>query len=243
MLAQRPLSSSPQQLARARRSSPRCPAASASASGEDPAPARPRGFGSSAPAPPPPPPAAEQCPCGSGLGYAACCGALHAGGNAETAVAVMRARFSAYVKGGDALKYIVSSTHPRNADAQRGDTPDSSAAQLLKDTTATWKNFAFDKLTVVKEERGATVDEHWVTFRATYSEKGGDGVRFKPGRWREPKPTKTLAEKSRFLASEVDGQRKWLYISGIKLTPNGLGTYSLTEVAPPPPPAAVKASA
>jgi SEC-C motif domain protein len=40
----------------------------------------------------------DPCPCGSGKGYAACCGRLHSGAeNAATAEALMRSRYSAYV--------------------------------------------------------------------------------------------------------------------------------------------------
>jgi SEC-C motif-containing protein len=37
------------------------------------------------------------CPCGTGLGYGSCCGRLHRGGRAVTAVALMRSRYSAFV--------------------------------------------------------------------------------------------------------------------------------------------------
>lgn len=37
------------------------------------------------------------CPCGSGLCYASCCQPLHLGQTAESAEALMRSRYSAYV--------------------------------------------------------------------------------------------------------------------------------------------------
>ena len=40
-----------------------------------------------------------ECPCGSGDVYAACCGLLHDGVPAETALALMRSRYTAYVRG------------------------------------------------------------------------------------------------------------------------------------------------
>ena len=49
------------------------------------------------------------CPCGNPAGYAACCGVLHAGGNAASAEQLMRSRYSAYV-----LKredYLLASWH------------------------------------------------------------------------------------------------------------------------------------
>ena len=55
--------------------------------------------------------ATQACPCGSGRTYADCCGALHSGAkNAESAEALMRSRYSAYV-----LKledYLLATWHP-----------------------------------------------------------------------------------------------------------------------------------
>ena len=50
------------------------------------------------------------CPCGSGRDYAACCGALHGGASAVDAEALMRSRYSAYVRGLEA--YLLASWHP-----------------------------------------------------------------------------------------------------------------------------------
>ena len=55
--------------------------------------------------------AAEACPCGSGGTYDACCGALHRGEPAKSAEALMRSRYTAYVRG-DA-DYILRTWHPR----------------------------------------------------------------------------------------------------------------------------------
>ena len=49
------------------------------------------------------------CPCGLGRPYAACCGPLHAGATAETAEALMRSRYSAYVLGD--IDYLLASWH------------------------------------------------------------------------------------------------------------------------------------
>jgi SEC-C motif-containing protein len=51
-----------------------------------------------------------ECPCGSGLLYAACCGRLHAGRAAATAVELMRSRYSAFAVG-DA-DYLLATWHP-----------------------------------------------------------------------------------------------------------------------------------
>ncbi len=58
--------------------------------------------------------AAQPCPCGSGTPYAACCGRWHAGPlhlQAPTAEALMRSRYSAYVKGLGA--YLQDTWHKR----------------------------------------------------------------------------------------------------------------------------------
>ncbi len=45
-----------------------------------------------------PAPESETCPCGSGLAHAECCGPILAGAPAPTAAALMRSRYTAYVK-------------------------------------------------------------------------------------------------------------------------------------------------
>jgi SEC-C motif domain protein len=54
--------------------------------------------------------AVPPCPCGSGKGYAACCGLLHAGAPAADAEALMRSRYSAYVLG--LADYLRATWHP-----------------------------------------------------------------------------------------------------------------------------------
>lgn len=50
-----------------------------------------------------------ECPCGSALAYADCCGALHQGAPAASAEALMRARYSAFVLG--RADYLLRSWH------------------------------------------------------------------------------------------------------------------------------------
>ena len=54
------------------------------------------------------------CPCGSGQPYAACCGHWHAGFaekvHAPTPEALMRSRYSAYVRG--LVDYLLATWHP-----------------------------------------------------------------------------------------------------------------------------------
>ena len=148
------------------------------------------------------------------------------------------------MKGGEALKYIVDSTHPRSPDMKRVEGDDEAVArtQLLKDAAVTHGNLAFKKLTIVSSERGGTESEQWVTFRATYSDRvkaSSDGPRSKGAAratqgklWKDDKESvKVLAQRARFLKDESTG--RFLYFGGTLLTPNGLGTYS-----PPSPPTA-----
>ena len=51
-----------------------------------------------------------QCPCGSGLGFDACCGPLIAGAPAATAEALMRSRYTAYSQGN--VAYLTSTLAP-----------------------------------------------------------------------------------------------------------------------------------
>jgi SEC-C motif domain protein len=53
---------------------------------------------------------AEACPCGTGRGYDACCGPLHRGAPAADAEALMRSRYSAYVR--EDAGYLLRSWHP-----------------------------------------------------------------------------------------------------------------------------------
>ena len=50
------------------------------------------------------------CPCGSARDYAGCCGTLHAGTPAADAEALMRSRYSAYVRGLES--YLLATWHP-----------------------------------------------------------------------------------------------------------------------------------
>lgn len=54
-------------------------------------------------------PRSALCPCGSGNAYAACCGLLHQGAPAPSAVALMRSRYSAYAMGMEA--YLLQTWH------------------------------------------------------------------------------------------------------------------------------------
>jgi SEC-C motif-containing protein len=53
----------------------------------------------------------RSCPCGLPKPYTECCGRYHAGAAAPTAEALMRSRYSAFVKGDAA--YLLRTWHPR----------------------------------------------------------------------------------------------------------------------------------
>jgi SEC-C motif-containing protein len=56
------------------------------------------------------------CPCGSGKDYADCCGARHCGAAAESAEALMRSRYSAYVL--RLTDYLLSTWHATTRPAE-----------------------------------------------------------------------------------------------------------------------------
>jgi SEC-C motif domain protein len=62
-------------------------------------------------------PASRDCPCHSGLRYAACCGPLHDGvREADTPEALMRSRYAAFARGlGTYLVRTLSADHPDRA--------------------------------------------------------------------------------------------------------------------------------
>ena len=60
--------------------------------------------------------ASTACPCGNALAYSACCGRYHAGAEAPTAEALMRARYTAYVLG--EADYLLQTWHPSTRPAE-----------------------------------------------------------------------------------------------------------------------------
>jgi SEC-C motif-containing protein len=102
----------------------------------------------------------EPCPCGSGQTYAACCRPLiEEGQPAPTAEALMRARYTAHVKG--AVDFVEDSTHPRKRGAVNRD-------QVLEwSKTAEWLG-----LEIMATEAGGPEDETGtVEFNARYRQK------------------------------------------------------------------------
>ena len=114
------------------------------------------------------------CPCGSGMPYAACCGRFHGGVVAETAEALMRSRYSAYVLGRE--DYLRETWHPRT----RPEALDLDAKPATK-----WLGLS------IREHRQTGEDSATVEFVARYRVGGGSAVRLhetsrfvrEDGRW------------------------------------------------------------
>ena len=133
----------------------------------------------------------EQCPCKSGKTFGECCGPIIAGTvKAETAEALMRARYTSYVTGDiDFLK--ASST----AEVQ---------AEFDEEASRSWSRAAtWHGLEIVRTEQGGAGDETGVVeFRALYSANNefcnhhevsqfvreADGWKFKDGEMLPEKP-------------------------------------------------------
>ena len=98
------------------------------------------------------------CPCGSGQSLAACCGRYHGGGQwPDTAVALMRSRYSAYVLGDEA--YLLASWHPDTRPA---------ALNLADELPVKWLG-----LSVLDQQAGQPGDSHGtVSFVARYKVNG-----------------------------------------------------------------------
>ncbi|HYQ39621.1 MAG TPA: YchJ family protein [Pseudomonas sp.] len=102
------------------------------------------------------------CPCGSTLPLAECCGRYHAGVLPETAEALMRSRYSAYVLG--LIDYLVATTLP----AQQ--------AGLEREAMAAWSAQSRWLGLSVEEHRplGGTPERAQVSFTARWQDAGGE---------------------------------------------------------------------
>ena len=102
----------------------------------------------------------QDCPCGSGIEYAECCGRLHSGAtNAQTALELMRSRYSAFAVG-DA-GYLLRTWHP----SRRPRT-------LSLDPALRWT-----RLAILETRDGGLFDATGtVQFRAMYVRQGRRGI-------------------------------------------------------------------
>ena len=101
----------------------------------------------------------DDCPCGTVLPYRECCGPLHRGGAASTALALMRSRFSAFALGLE--RYLLDSWDP----STRPDTVD-------LDGDVEWR-----RLQIVDTALGGDSDDAGVVeYRASFRRAGRSGL-------------------------------------------------------------------
>jgi SEC-C motif domain protein len=102
------------------------------------------------------------CPCGSGAEFDACCGRYLGGVPAPTAEALMRSRYTAYVKGN--VDYLVDSHAPKGRE------------EVDRELTAKWAGESeWLGLTIVATEAGKESDsEGMVEFHAKYKVGGNE---------------------------------------------------------------------
>lgn len=105
--------------------------------------------------------ALNPCPCGNPDGYASCCGRLHAGEPAATAVALMRSRYSAYVLKRE--EYLLATWH--------ADTRPPALALLAQQPPPTWLGLE------IRSEHQRDADHARVEFIARYRLGGGRAQR------------------------------------------------------------------
>ncbi|KAB2322274.1 hypothetical protein F8A86_03225 [Betaproteobacteria bacterium SCN1] len=119
-------------------------------------------------------PADDACPCGSGLGYAQCCGAFHGGIPAPDAERLMRSRYTAYVRG--LADYLRATWHPDTCPADLG---------LGTAPRPQWLGLAV-KANTVQDDDHATVEfvaRYKLNGRAFTLHETSRFVRTDDGRW------------------------------------------------------------
>jgi SEC-C motif-containing protein len=100
------------------------------------------------------------CPCGTGDPYEGCCGLYHDGLAAPTALALMRSRYCAFVKG--LVDYLLSTHDPETVSSVSR----ASLARFAKDTM--WLG-----LEIVATEAGGEADETGVVEFIARGASGG----------------------------------------------------------------------
>lgn len=126
------------------------------------------------------------CPCGSNKKFKKCCKIFHNGVKANTALELMKSRYSAYVIGDS--NYIMKTTHEENQDFSDDI---ESWSESIKDFS---KNSIFNGLVILDFIDGE--NEAFVTFKALLTQHGNDV---------------SFVEKSKFY--KINGV--WLYHSGV----------------------------
>ena len=114
------------------------------------------------------------CPCGSGLDYAVCCEPCITGAApAATAAALMRSRYSAYVK--NEISYLGETLHPRHR------------SDWDEEATRKWAgNAEWKALEILGTQAGEADDEEGVVeFAALYTEDNVDKRHHETSRFRK----------------------------------------------------------
>lgn len=148
-------------------------------------------------------PTTSDCPCGSKRDYADCCGPYHSGEReAPDAIALMRSRYSAFVRGDD--EYLLRTLHPDHADREAGDP---AVRRSLKET---FRRYRYGGLRVLDHRLPGSDGLAEVLFHA---------------RVREGSRDRSFVERSYFA---LDGGG-WRYLAGDMLPSAGVkGVESLT---------------
>ncbi|OAT37531.1 YchJ family protein [Proteus myxofaciens] len=129
----------------------------------------------------------SSCPCNSQRPYNECCEPYHLGKeNAPTAEALMRSRYSAFVK--HDADYLIKSWHPTCR-----------IASLRDELIAGFPNTQWLGLNIISTQESTHPNEAYVEFSACFIERNTDDKQY-------------LHERSRFL--KIDDC--WFYIDGIK---------------------------
>jgi SEC-C motif domain protein len=121
---------------------------------------------------------ADACPCGSGSPEVACCGLILDGVPAATALALMRSRYTAYVRG--AIDYLIA-THD-----------ETTRASVDRDAVAKWsRETQWRGLEIVATERGGEGDDDGIvefiargaTRGAAFAQRERSRFRRRDGAW------------------------------------------------------------
>eukprot|EP01025_Chloroclados_australasicus_P042117 TRINITY_DN44851_c0_g1_i1.p1 TRINITY_DN44851_c0_g1~~TRINITY_DN44851_c0_g1_i1.p1 ORF type:complete len:242 (-),score=16.66 TRINITY_DN44851_c0_g1_i1:332-1057(-) len=142
------------------------------------------------------------CPCLSGKDYQDCCERYHGGEFEPTAEAVMRARYSAYVK--KKVPYILRTTHSKNPSQKGTWFQGKQSSTLEEDIRATCNKLVFYSLEVL--EVNESENEASVKFKIEFKVGGQKGYRQKGMKMQ------SMVENSKF--EKEDG--KWMYLKAIE---------------------------
>lgn len=147
------------------------------------------------------------CACGSKRLYTACCEKYHCGeAYPLTPEALMRTRFSAYVK--HQVDFLIESTHEENKAQEGSKLKGETVSTLREDLHATCDKVRWLKLQMLQNGTGPGADDNeaFVAFSVRFKFRNQAGQRQKGTRLEQ------ITERSRFLRDP--STRKWSYVDG-----------------------------